>query len=257
MRLSLIQVLQVVALVFWTLAGLQAATQTAARLLAYDPQLGAPLFEMVGTPVYPPWRFVVWRFAFGEHAPTTFAASYPAILLGIAAGASNAVLLLLVPDAAAYRDPFALAARPSPIMPFLPSPTARLARLIADAEAEVMTAKDDAMKRAVRIGEAEAAKRLAKAERRRRQASEAGIANPRAPERAERAENDAARSPADPQRSKRAKTVAPDPAQPLLPFGSPPAGAAPTGTAGPSSTEVSAAPVVPPTTDRRHRMDFL
>ena len=91
-RPSLIQCLQVAVLVLWTIAKLQLATQQAAQLLTYDPQLKRPS----------PRRRAGWStrssgssagaFVFGENAPSTFAAALPASLLGVAAGVERAVV---------------------------------------------------------------------------------------------------------------------------------------------------------------------
>ena len=217
MRPSLIQCLQIAALVFWTITGLQLATLQAARLLAYDPQLGSPVFEAAGVPVYPFWRIVSWRFAFGEHAPTTFAAVCPSVLFGIAAGASHAFVLLFVPDASVYRDPLTLSSRPPPRIPWRPSPNARLSRLIAHAEAEVHAAKRAATARAVRAGEAEAAERLAAAER----ATKANEVKPEPTSSPRSKAGSASQSTSEERRSDHCAAAAPDadPNQLALPLG--------------------------------------
>ncbi|MBB4659332.1 hypothetical protein [Parvularcula dongshanensis] len=251
MRPSLIQCLQIAALVFWTIAGLQVATQQAARLLAYDTQLGAPLLEAAGVPVYPFWRIIAWRFAFGQYAPTTFATVYPSILFGIAAGVGHAFVLLFVPDASVYHDPFRLALRPPPRIPWRPSPNARLSQLIVHAEAEVRAAKRDAIERAVRSGEAEAAKRLAEAERAQTpRTAGAPVA------RSVTSRGLDGGSPSQEPSGTRARGRLPclhdpDPNQLGLPFGSDARPAT-----GPTTARPSDAPP-PPITNRRHRMDFL
>jgi type IV secretion system protein VirD4 len=57
------------------LAGLSAATQWAAAMLAYQPQLGAPWFELLGVPVYRPWALFPWWYHFDAYAPDVFDAA--------------------------------------------------------------------------------------------------------------------------------------------------------------------------------------
>ncbi|WP_274923630.1 conjugal transfer protein TraG [Pseudomonas aeruginosa] len=63
------QVLVVLAI---TLSGLWSATQWTAAALGYQARLGAPWFELLGTPVYHPWRLFEWWFVFDAYAPDIF-----------------------------------------------------------------------------------------------------------------------------------------------------------------------------------------
>ena len=63
------QVLVVLAI---TLSGIWSATQWTAAALGYQARLGAPWFELLGTPVYHPWRLFEWWFVFDAYAPDIF-----------------------------------------------------------------------------------------------------------------------------------------------------------------------------------------
>lgn len=63
------QVLVVLAI---TLSGVWGATQWTAAALGYQARLGAPWFELLGTPVYHPWRLFEWWFVFDAYAPDVF-----------------------------------------------------------------------------------------------------------------------------------------------------------------------------------------
>ncbi|MEN2504680.1 conjugal transfer protein TraG [Stutzerimonas stutzeri] len=55
-----------------TLSGIWSATQWTAAALGYQTRLGAPWFELLGTPVYHPWRLFEWWFVFDAYAPEIF-----------------------------------------------------------------------------------------------------------------------------------------------------------------------------------------
>jgi type IV secretion system protein VirD4 len=63
------QVLVVLAI---TLSGVWGATQWTAAALGYQARLGAPWFELLGTPIYHPWRLFEWWFVFDAYAPDIF-----------------------------------------------------------------------------------------------------------------------------------------------------------------------------------------
>ena len=63
------QVLVVLAI---TLSGVWGATQWTAAALDYQTRLGAPWFDLLGTPVYHPWRLFEWWFVFDAYAPDVF-----------------------------------------------------------------------------------------------------------------------------------------------------------------------------------------
>ena len=48
------------------------ATQWTAWRLGYQPQLGAPWFEVAGRPIYPPPVFFWWWYRYGAYAPAIF-----------------------------------------------------------------------------------------------------------------------------------------------------------------------------------------
>ena len=65
------------------LLGVWAATQWAAAMLAYQPQLGMPWFLLFGTPIYRPWALFGWWFHYDAYAPAVFDKA------GMLAGASG------------------------------------------------------------------------------------------------------------------------------------------------------------------------
>ena len=54
------------------LAGVWAATQWAAAMLAYQPQLGPSWFMLGHIPVYRPWSLFPWWYHFDAYAPVVF-----------------------------------------------------------------------------------------------------------------------------------------------------------------------------------------
>jgi type IV secretion system protein VirD4 len=69
-RFAVIQVSLAGAAVLLCLA---AATQWAAAMLANQPALGAPLIDLLGLKLYPPWKLFTWWLAFDAQAPHVFA----------------------------------------------------------------------------------------------------------------------------------------------------------------------------------------
>ncbi|HBZ95050.1 MAG TPA: conjugal transfer protein TraG [Pseudomonas sp.] len=63
---------QVLVVLTITLSGVWGATQWTAAALGYQARLGAPWFELLGTPVYHPWRLFEWWFVFDAYAPDVF-----------------------------------------------------------------------------------------------------------------------------------------------------------------------------------------
>ena len=53
-------------------AGLWAATQWAAAMLAYQPQLGSPWTMFAGVPLYRPWALFGWWYHYEAYAPQVF-----------------------------------------------------------------------------------------------------------------------------------------------------------------------------------------
>ncbi|RIV80339.1 conjugal transfer protein TraG [Pelagerythrobacter aerophilus] len=68
-KLLIGQILVVFAIV---LAGLWAATQWAASMLGYQPQLGAPWFTVFDMPAYRPWQLFAWWYHYEAYAPHVF-----------------------------------------------------------------------------------------------------------------------------------------------------------------------------------------
>ncbi|MFS0771221.1 conjugal transfer protein TraG [Sphingomonas sp. 1P08PE] len=68
-KLLIGQILVVFAIV---LLGVWAATQWAASMLAYQPQLGQPWAVAAGVPVYRPWALFAWWYHFGAYAEPVF-----------------------------------------------------------------------------------------------------------------------------------------------------------------------------------------
>ena len=68
-KLLIGQILIVLAIV---LAGVWAATQWAAAMLAYQPQLGPAWFMLGDIPVYRPWSLFAWWYHFDAYAPIVF-----------------------------------------------------------------------------------------------------------------------------------------------------------------------------------------
>lgn len=54
------------------LLGIWAATQWTAAALAYQPELGAPLCQIFGWPIYPPYALFWWWFSYEAYAPQIF-----------------------------------------------------------------------------------------------------------------------------------------------------------------------------------------
>ena len=70
-----------------------AATQWTAWRLGFQPQLGAPMTEVLGWPVYPPWSFFVWWYFYDAYAPRVFVEG--AIIAGSGGIAAIAVAIFL------------------------------------------------------------------------------------------------------------------------------------------------------------------
>jgi type IV secretion system protein VirD4 len=68
-KLLLGQILIVFAIV---IGGVWIATQWAASMLAYQPQLGAPWFQLGRIPVYRPWALFGWWYHYEAYAPHVF-----------------------------------------------------------------------------------------------------------------------------------------------------------------------------------------
>jgi type IV secretion system protein VirD4 len=63
---------QIIVVFAIVLAGIWFATQWAAAMLAYQPELGPPWFLLLGRPIYRPWALFGWWFHFDAYAPHVF-----------------------------------------------------------------------------------------------------------------------------------------------------------------------------------------
>jgi type IV secretion system protein VirD4 len=81
-KLLIGQILVVFAIV---IAGVWAATQWAAAMLAYQPELGLPWFRLGTVPLYHPWALFGWWYHYDAYAPIVFDKA------GMLAGASGFV----------------------------------------------------------------------------------------------------------------------------------------------------------------------
>ncbi|WP_019960588.1 conjugal transfer protein TraG [Woodsholea maritima] len=70
-----------------------AATQWTAWRLGFQPQLGAPMTELFGWPIYPPWDFFVWWYFYDAYAPRVFVEG--AIIAGSGGIAAMGVAIFL------------------------------------------------------------------------------------------------------------------------------------------------------------------
>ena len=68
-KLLIGQILIVFAII---ILGVWAATQWAAAMLAYQPELGTPWFSLGGLPLYRPWALFVWWYHYEAYAPAVF-----------------------------------------------------------------------------------------------------------------------------------------------------------------------------------------
>jgi type IV secretion system protein VirD4 len=91
------------ALSLGAVAGLQAATAYVGWLFEAPAVFGPALRLAPGLVVYPPWRFLQWRAAFGAEEPKAFAAGTALFLVLLAAGAAAGPLFDRAPSAAARR----------------------------------------------------------------------------------------------------------------------------------------------------------
>ncbi|CAH0209979.1 Conjugal transfer protein TraG [Pseudomonas sp. Bi70] len=88
---------QVLVVLSITLSGVWCATQWTAAALGYQSRLGCPWFELLGTPVYHPWRLFEWWFVFDAYAPDVFNVG------GSIAAASSLLALMVAVGMAIWR----------------------------------------------------------------------------------------------------------------------------------------------------------
>ncbi|EKS6588477.1 TPA: conjugal transfer protein TraG, partial [Pseudomonas aeruginosa] len=60
---------QIAVVIGIVIAGVWGATQWTAATLGYQVRLGSPWFDLLGVPVYHPWRLFEWWFFFDAYAP--------------------------------------------------------------------------------------------------------------------------------------------------------------------------------------------
>lgn len=72
MRLTTILFWQVLPVLLAALLGVWAAAQWTAHQLGYSAWLGEPWFFAFGEPIYAPWQFFWWWYAFAAYAPDVF-----------------------------------------------------------------------------------------------------------------------------------------------------------------------------------------
>ena len=72
MRLTTILFWQVMLVLLAALLGVWGAAQWTAGALGHSPRLGEPWFLLAGEPVYSPWSFFFWWYAYGAYAPEVF-----------------------------------------------------------------------------------------------------------------------------------------------------------------------------------------
>lgn len=89
---------QVLAVFGIVIAGVWAATQWTAAALSYQARLGSPWFDLLGTPVYHPWRLFEWWFFFDAYAPAVFLKG------GAIAGASGLVAVVVAIALSVWRS---------------------------------------------------------------------------------------------------------------------------------------------------------
>ena len=80
------------------IAGVWGATQWTAAALGYQVRLGSPWFDLLGTPIYHPWKLFEWWFFFGAYAPEVFDTG------GAIAGASGMVAVVVAIAMSVWRS---------------------------------------------------------------------------------------------------------------------------------------------------------
>ena len=80
------------------IAGVWGATQWTAATLGYQVRLGSPWFDLLGVPVYHPWRLFEWWFFFDAYAPHVFDTG------GAIAGGSGLFALLVAIAMSVWRS---------------------------------------------------------------------------------------------------------------------------------------------------------
>lgn len=63
---------QILIVSFVAFAFVWCATQWVAFRLGFQKQLGAPMAEVFGIPIYPPWNVFIWWYWYDAYAPRVF-----------------------------------------------------------------------------------------------------------------------------------------------------------------------------------------
>ncbi|KPM17656.1 conjugal transfer protein TraG [Citromicrobium sp. JL31] len=84
---------QIIIVTLVALSFIWAATQWTAWRLGFQPQLGAPMTDVLGWPIYPPWSFFGWWYFYDAYAPRVFVEG--AIIAGSGGIAAIAVAIFL------------------------------------------------------------------------------------------------------------------------------------------------------------------
>lgn len=88
-----ITVIQILVVLLWIFCGFGLATQYAAHILEYAPELtGAPWFIILGYPVYSPFAFVAWSFRLGDNTPPAFQYALFGVYAGVLLAVFSAML---------------------------------------------------------------------------------------------------------------------------------------------------------------------
>jgi type IV secretion system protein VirD4 len=74
-------------------AAVWAATQWTAWRLGFQPELGGPLTSGSGLPIYPPWSFFWWWFAFDAYAPGVFLEGAAIVTGGVAIAVALSIVM--------------------------------------------------------------------------------------------------------------------------------------------------------------------
>lgn len=89
---------QIAVVIGIVIAGVWGATQWTAATLGYQVRLGSPWFDLLGVPVYHPWRLFEWWFFFDAYAPHVFDTG------GAIAGGSGLFALLVAIAMSVWRS---------------------------------------------------------------------------------------------------------------------------------------------------------
>lgn len=98
LRGATINVFTVMLVIFTSLAGFAIATQWTAKMLAYQKQLGDPLFRLFHYPIYNPFSGLVWMMKYYNYAPKQFDLGLVAFLVSGVGPISIALIMMRFRD---------------------------------------------------------------------------------------------------------------------------------------------------------------